>query len=117
MEDGKNPQSNVWIKNGLVAGPAPIRIQKMSASDDPEAYLHTFERVAVAAGWPKEQWTLILVPCLTGLLQKVVDMLSPQEAAQYDAVKTAILRTLNLTKDAYLTKGTQSHWGKNNYIR
>ena len=94
-------KNNVVIKNGLVAGPVPIRIQKMSNTDDPEAYLHTFERVAVAAGWPKEQWTLILVPCLTGLLQEVVDMLSPAEVPQYDMVKTEILRTLNLTEEVY----------------
>ena len=40
----------------------------MGPTDNPEADLHTFERVAAAAGWPKEQWTLILIPCLTGLL-------------------------------------------------
>ncbi|XP_078244616.1 uncharacterized protein LOC140705774 [Pogona vitticeps] len=110
MDDERTPKNNVFIKNGLVAGPAPIRIQKMSASDDPEAYLHTFERVAVAAGWPKEQWTLILVPCLTGLLQEVVDTLSPQEAAQYESVKTAILRTLNLTEEAYRKRFRELKW-------
>ena len=42
-DESKGVRSNVVIKNGLVAGPAPIRIQKMSASDDPEAYTHLRE--------------------------------------------------------------------------
>ena len=74
---------------------------KMEPANDPEAYLHTFERVAVAAGWPKEQWTLILTPCLTGILQEMVDTLSPEEATCYKTVKMAILHTLNLTEEAY----------------
>ncbi|XP_078243318.1 uncharacterized protein LOC140703916 [Pogona vitticeps] len=101
-EKVKNEQKDV--KNPWVASPTPIRMQKMSASDDPEAYLHTFERVATAAGWPKEQWTLILTPCLTGVLQEVVDTLPTQEATQYETVKGAILQTLNLTEEAYRKK-------------
>ena len=78
----KNPEKKTTgtedvIKNSWVAGPAPIRLQKMTAEDDPEAYLNTFERVALAAGWPKEQWTLILTPCLSGNLQEIIDTLSP----------------------------------------
>ena len=45
--EDKGIKSNVVIKNGLVAGPAPIRIQKMSASDDPEAYLHTLSLIHI----------------------------------------------------------------------
>ena len=63
----------------------------MSSTDDPEEYLHTFKRVAIAARWPKEQWTLILIPCLTGLLQEVIDTLSPDDVARCEVVKTAIL--------------------------
>ena len=84
-------------------GPAPIRMQKMTSTDDLEAYLHTFERVVLAVGWPRDQWTLILIPCLVGLLQEVVDTLSTQEAT----VKTAILLTLNLTEEAYRKRLTQ----------
>ena len=73
----------------------------MGVSNDPEAYLHTFERVVVAAGWLKEQWTLILIPCLTGVLQEVVDTLAAGESSQYEVVNTAILRTLNLTEESY----------------
>ena len=73
----------------------------MDLTDDPEAYLHTFEWVAVAAGWPKEQWTLILIPCLAGILQEVVDTLSPEKTIQYEIGKTAVLHTLNLTEEAY----------------
>ncbi|XP_078243772.1 uncharacterized protein LOC144587360 [Pogona vitticeps] len=92
-------------------------MQKMSNTDDPEAYLHTFERVALAAGWPRDQWTLILIPCLTGLLQEVVDTLSTQEAAQYETVKNAILRTLNLTEETYRKRLRDLKWRPGSHPR
>ncbi|XP_078240795.1 uncharacterized protein LOC144586395 [Pogona vitticeps] len=106
LNSGEERVKSEWkeTRNPWVANPTPIRMQKMSNTDDPEAYLHTFERVATAAGWPKEQWTLILIPCLTGVLQEVIDTLSVQEAAQYETVKGAILQTLNLTEEAYRKK-------------
>ena len=67
-KDGKVNRGHEGARIPWVAGPALIRIQKMGSTDDPEAYLHTFERVAIFAGWLKQQWTLILIPCLTGVL-------------------------------------------------
>uniref|UniRef100_A0ABM5GJW1 CCHC-type domain-containing protein n=1 Tax=Pogona vitticeps TaxID=103695 RepID=A0ABM5GJW1_9SAUR len=117
LEEEKIERPVAAVRGGLIAGPAPIRMQKMSNSDDPEAYLHTFERVAVAAGWPKEQWTLILIPCLTGLLQEVVDTLSAQEAAQYEMIKKAILCTLNLTEETYRKRLKELKWKPGSHPR
>uniref|UniRef100_A0ABM5FW80 CCHC-type domain-containing protein n=1 Tax=Pogona vitticeps TaxID=103695 RepID=A0ABM5FW80_9SAUR len=109
-EEERGGRNLASVRGSLVAGPAPIRIQKMTATDDPEAYLHTFERVATAAGWPRDQWTLVLIPCLTGLLQEVVDTLGVQEATRYDAVKNAILSTLNLTEETYRKRLRELKW-------
>ena len=100
-EGEKGDKITSGCRNSWVAGPTPIRIKKMSSTNDPEAYLHTFEQVATTAGWPKEQWTLILVPCLTRVLQEVIDTLSIVEAAQYETLKRVILQTSNLTEEAY----------------
>ncbi|XP_078246113.1 uncharacterized protein LOC140706737 isoform X2 [Pogona vitticeps] len=116
-EEERTERPAAAVRGGLIAGPAPIRMQKMTSSDDPEAYLHTFERVAVAAGWPREQWTLILIPCLTGLLQEVVDTLSTQEASQYESVKRAILRTLNLTEETYRKRLRDLKWKPGSHPR
>uniref|UniRef100_A0ABM5FT88 CCHC-type domain-containing protein n=1 Tax=Pogona vitticeps TaxID=103695 RepID=A0ABM5FT88_9SAUR len=109
-EEEKGAKNVASVRGSLVAGPAPIRMQKMTNTDDPEAYLHTFERVALAAGWPRDQWTLVLIPCLTGLLQEVVDTLSVQEATQYETVKNAILSTLNLTEETYRKRLRELKW-------
>uniref|UniRef100_A0ABM5FAW1 CCHC-type domain-containing protein n=1 Tax=Pogona vitticeps TaxID=103695 RepID=A0ABM5FAW1_9SAUR len=109
-EDERGARNLASIRGSLVAGPTPIRMQKMTNTDDPEAYLHTFERVATAAGWPRDQWTLVLIPCLTGLLQEVVDTLGVQEATRYDAVKNAILSTLNLTEETYRKRLRELKW-------
>ena len=65
---------------------------------------YTFERIATAAKWPLDQWTLILMPYLTGLVQEVVDMLEPEEIQDYPKVKTAILGTLDLLEELVVTK-------------
>ena len=48
--NGKPIETGGYFKNAWVAGPAPIRRQKMGPEDDPETYLPTFERVATVAG-------------------------------------------------------------------
>lgn len=53
---------------------------KMTTEDDPEAYLYTFERMAVMAGWSRYQWTTILALYLTGPIQMTVDTLPITEA-------------------------------------
>ena len=73
----------------------------MGPQDDPAAFLNIFERVAVSAQWPKDQWALIVTPYLTGLPQEIVDTLDPEDAGDYEKVKTAILNTLNLNEEAY----------------
>lgn len=79
----------------------PVEAIKMGPGDDPEAFLHTFEKIAEAVKWPKDQWTLILMPCLTGLVQEIVDTMVPEDAKEYEKVKTTILGTLDLSEEAY----------------
>ena len=70
----------------------------MEPQDDLSAFLNTFDRVATSAQWPTEQWALITTPYLTGSPQEIVDSLDPEEASNYQVVKTAILNTLNLNE-------------------
>ncbi|MGH0159746.1 UNVERIFIED_CONTAM: hypothetical protein FKN15_038159 [Acipenser sinensis] len=77
------------------------RAMKMSAEDDPEAYLVAFERMATTASWPREFWASQLGPCLIGEAQAAYQAMSDLNAASYDLVKQAILRRLNITAETH----------------
>ncbi|XP_039350382.1 uncharacterized protein LOC120374581 [Mauremys reevesii] len=79
----------------------PIRLTKMWPGDDPEAFLVTFERVAIVAGWAQDQWATILAPYLTGTAQTVYRGLSVEAAQDYSQVKAAILDTLDVSPETY----------------
>uniref|UniRef100_A0A8C3FDC5 SCAN box domain-containing protein n=1 Tax=Chrysemys picta bellii TaxID=8478 RepID=A0A8C3FDC5_CHRPI len=57
---------------GEGCGGLPVRLTKMGPEDDPEAFLVTFEWVAMATQWPLEHWATILAPYLTGPAQAKV---------------------------------------------
>lgn len=88
-----------------VAGPvstnASIRsthvLNKMTAEDDVEAYLLSFERTASREGWPKDKWAGILSTFLTGDAQKAYFDLSPVAAEKYDVLKAEILARAGIT--------------------
>ncbi|XP_058865597.1 uncharacterized protein LOC131707274 isoform X2 [Acipenser ruthenus] len=84
-----------------VMSPPKARAMKMSAEDDPEAYLVAFERLATAAAWPREFWASQLGPCLIGEAQAAYQAMSDQHATEYDRVKQAILRRLNITTETH----------------
>ncbi|XP_058868893.1 protein cappuccino-like [Acipenser ruthenus] len=81
--------------------PPKARAMKMSAEDDPEAYLVAFERLATAAAWPREFWASQLGPCLIGEAQAAYQAMSDHHATDYDLVKQAILRRLNITTETH----------------
>ena len=77
------------------------RTQKMTADDDPEAYLVAFERLATTASWPRQFWASQLGPCLIGEAQAAYQAMGDDDAAQYDLVKLAILRRLNIMEETH----------------
>lgn len=61
-----------------------IQAQKMMKNGDPEVFINAFERTVVA---PDEaQWSAILIPCLIGPSQQVIDSLPLQDLCDYKKV-------------------------------
>uniref|UniRef100_A0A674J477 SCAN box domain-containing protein n=1 Tax=Terrapene triunguis TaxID=2587831 RepID=A0A674J477_9SAUR len=73
----------------------------MGPNDNPEAFLVTFERVALVAGWAQDQWATILAPYLTGTAQTVYQGLSTDTARDYTQVKTANLDALDVNPETF----------------
>uniref|UniRef100_A0A8C5LN96 SCAN box domain-containing protein n=1 Tax=Leptobrachium leishanense TaxID=445787 RepID=A0A8C5LN96_9ANUR len=72
-------------------------LQKLSASDDVEAFLTTFERTAEREGWPQDQWAGLIAPFLTGDPQKAYFDLPLEDAKNYDRLKAEVLARLGVT--------------------
>uniref|UniRef100_A0A452ITH0 SCAN box domain-containing protein n=1 Tax=Gopherus agassizii TaxID=38772 RepID=A0A452ITH0_9SAUR len=73
----------------------------MGPGDDPEAFLVTFERVALIAGWARAQWATLLAPYFTGPTQLAYRGLATEDAKDYDRVKAVILDALNVSPDTF----------------
>ncbi|XP_064469791.1 uncharacterized protein LOC135384523 [Ornithodoros turicata] len=69
--------------------------------DDLDAYLLRFERLATGQRWPKEQWATALSVCLAGESLGVFARLTPEDSANYDQVKKALLQRFRLTAEGF----------------
>ncbi|XP_077170448.1 zinc finger protein with KRAB and SCAN domains 4-like isoform X2 [Paroedura picta] len=69
-----------------------LQVPELTPTEDVETYLATFEHVADACKWPREQWVTRLVPALNGAALQAYNSLDPRESGDYGRVKAAILR-------------------------
>ena len=71
--------------------PKPM-LQKLTATDNVEHFLATFERIATQQKWPKEVWATQVAGLLSGKAMAAYAALTPEDAIQYEKVKEGILR-------------------------
>ena len=81
--------------------PDPVKLTRLSDTDDIESYLTTFERVMKAHGIEAARWPYKLAPQLTGKAQQAYAALDPDDAESYASVKAAILRRYNINDETY----------------
>ncbi|XP_061469497.1 uncharacterized protein LOC133378898 [Rhineura floridana] len=62
------------------------------AWDNSKAFLASFEQVAKACRWPKEEWAARLLPALSGEAEQAFGRLEAGDREDYGKVKAAILR-------------------------
>ncbi|XP_044303747.1 zinc finger protein 24-like [Varanus komodoensis] len=75
-----------------------LQLPPLTQGASTEACLATFERMADASQWPREEWVARLVPILSGQAQQAYFSLDPKDKGDYGKVKVAILRL-----DDYIT--------------
>jgi predicted aspartyl protease len=78
-----------------------IKLQKLTESDDVEAFLTTFERIMRAYHVPEVRWVYKLAPNLTGKAQLAYAGMPVAEEGDYTALKTAILKRYDINEESY----------------
>ncbi|XP_062977906.1 SCAN domain-containing protein 3-like [Elgaria multicarinata webbii] len=73
--------------------------EKSSPWDDAKAFLASFEQVAEACRWPKEEWAARLQPALSGEAEQAFRRLQARDREDYGMVKAAILRGDALSRE------------------
>ncbi|KAM3847822.1 uncharacterized protein M6D78_004528 [Vipera latastei] len=73
-------------------GDGKSRLSEASPWEDPKVFLASFEQVAQACRWPREQWVACLLPALSGEAEEAFQKLEIGERDNYGKVKAAILK-------------------------
>ncbi|XP_054831589.1 zinc finger protein 397-like [Eublepharis macularius] len=66
--------------------------KESSPWEDAKSFLASFEQVAIACQWPREEWVARLLPALSGEVQQAFSSLEARDREDYGKVKVAILR-------------------------
>ena len=82
-------------------GRETIKLNKLSAEDDIEAYLTTFERLMDGYGVPRTRWSYRLAPNLTGKAQLAFAAMPAADAWDYNQLKAAILKRYDVNQETY----------------
>ena len=100
--EGEPPNSNIDLHvTAPPRGWSRATIPRFEDGDDVEQYLTTFERLATAYRWPKEQWAVYLVPHLSGKARSAYVAMDINESMDYDNVKEAILAKYEMNEEMY----------------
>ena len=76
--------------------------------DSIDDHLQRFERFARAQKWDKTRYAIILSALLTGKALTGYARLSDNDAADYDKIKTALLKNYNLNEEGFRLKFRRS---------
>ncbi|KAL2085547.1 hypothetical protein ACEWY4_018867 [Coilia grayii] len=74
---------------------------KLEDSDNIDHYLTTYEKLAAACDWPKEDWAIHLIPLLTGKARSAFIAMDPESNLDYDQLKEAILKKYEINAETY----------------
>ncbi|XP_069191843.1 uncharacterized protein [Procambarus clarkii] len=99
------------IEHGLpesttqVSHPPDVRVREkdipLFVPEEAESFFEHFEKVASIKKWPQEEWAQLVQLRLTGAAREAYTQLSLEECQDYATVKSSILRSFQLTPEAY----------------
>nr|XP_056719023.1 zinc finger and SCAN domain-containing protein 30-like [Euleptes europaea] len=102
-QETRGSQEVQWqetVAPGVTSASSPawgnLQVPQLTPADDIEVYLSTFERVADACQWPREQWVVRLAPALSGAAREAYRHLDSRDREDYGKVKAAILRCCDI---------------------
>jgi len=78
-----------------------LRLVPKFNEKDVDVFFTLFERIADARGWVDSDRIILLQCVLTGRAQEVFSSLSLEDSADYDKVKTAVLKVYELVPETY----------------
>ena len=91
-------------------------VPKFEEANVDEYFAHS-ERTALNLGWPRECWSMLLLTALTGIAQRAYATLPTENCADYELVKSAVLKSFELVPEAYRQKfRTQRKTGNQSYV-
>ncbi|XP_029142424.1 neurotrophin receptor-interacting factor homolog, partial [Protobothrops mucrosquamatus] len=76
----------------ILAGRGSSGTSEASPWEDTKEFLASFEQVAKACRWPRDQWAAHLLPALSGEAEEAFRGLEARDQENYEKVKAAILR-------------------------
>ena len=87
-------------------GAAPVAwsrkaVPRYVEGEDIEQYLTTFERLARAYRWPREDWAVYIVPHLSGKARSAYVAMDINDSMDYARVREAILEKYEINEEVY----------------
>ena len=105
LAESKAEQSNISMGEGHVPNSYTPKIPPFDESrDNLDSYLERFERFANSQKWEKENRAVRLSALLKGKALEVYSRLPAEEAMNYDKLKLALLRRIQMTEEGYKLK-------------
>ncbi|XP_060547180.1 zinc finger protein 331-like [Pantherophis guttatus] len=94
MEERWESQWQQFLKTLQPVHPGESKSKMSDASpwEDPKVFLTSFEQVAQACRWPREEWVACLLPALSREAKEAFQKLEIGERDNYGKVKAAILK-------------------------
>ena len=85
-----------------------VKFPKLVEGQDVDVFLRPFEKLAALHKKERSEWTIHLVPLLTGKALEAYSRLSDGESGRYGRSKKAVLKRYELTSEAYRDKFRQT---------
>ena len=76
-----------------------ITLHKLPMEVDPQSFLEMFKLTAVACGWPAAEWTVRLLPLMSGEAQTAALCLPASAQGSFQAVKKAVLDQIGFSPE------------------